>query len=109
MSEPKTISIVTACFNEEPNIREVYERVRDTMAALPAYRYEHIFIDNASRDRTLAILKEIAADDRKVKIIANSRNFGPVRSPMYALMQATGDAVIGVAADLQEPPELILD
>jgi glycosyltransferase involved in cell wall biosynthesis len=109
MSESKTISIVTACFNEELNIREVYERVRDVMAALPRYRYEHIFIDNASRDRTLAILKEIAADDRRVKIIANSRNFGPVRSPMHALMQATGDAVIGVAADLQEPPELILD
>jgi len=105
----KTISIVTPCFNEEPNVLELYHRVRTIMLSLPVYRYEHIFIDNASRDNTLAILREIALFDKNVKVIANSRNFGPVRSPMYALQQATGDAVIGVAADFQEPPELIPD
>src|ERR1035441_2624895 len=105
----KTISIVTPCFNEEQNVLEHYERVRAVMASLPEYRYEHIFIDNASRDNTLALLKYIARVDHNVKIIANSRNFGPVRSPMHALQQAHGDAVIGLAADLQDPPELIAD
>ena len=59
----KTISVVTPCFNEEGNVREVYERVRDLMLNLGRYRYEHIFIDNASRDKTFAILSEIAAAD----------------------------------------------
>jgi glycosyltransferase involved in cell wall biosynthesis len=105
----KSISIVTGCFNEEGNVRELYERVRAAMSSLSRYRYEHIFIDNASRDRTVAILKEIAATDKNVKIIVNARNFGHIRSPMHALYQASGDAVIGVVADLQDPPELIPD
>jgi glycosyltransferase involved in cell wall biosynthesis len=105
----KTISVVTPCFNEEQNVLELYQRVRAAMVSLPAYRYEHIFIDNASRDNTLAVLKYIARIDRNVKIIANSRNFGPVRSPMHGMQQAHGDAVIGLCADLQDPPELIAD
>ena len=105
----KTISIVSPCFNEEHNVLELYQRVRAVMLSLPGYRYEHIFIDNASHDNTLAMLKYIAKTDRNVKVIANSRNFGPVRSPMHALQQAGGDAVIGLAADLQDPPELIGD
>jgi glycosyltransferase involved in cell wall biosynthesis len=103
----KTISVVCPCFNEERNVLEMYQRVRAVMLAFPGYRYEHIFIDNASRDNTLGVLKYIAKSDRNVKVIANSRNFGPVRSPMHALQQACGDAVIGLAADLQDPPELI--
>jgi polyisoprenyl-phosphate glycosyltransferase len=103
----KSITILTPCFNEEGNVREVYERVRQVMCTIGRYRYEHIFIDNASRDRTVPILKEIAAADRNVKIIANARNFGHIRSPMHALCQASGDAVIGLVADLQDPPELI--
>jgi glycosyltransferase involved in cell wall biosynthesis len=71
------------------------------------YAYEHIFIDNASEDRTVACLKEIAQGDRNVKIIANTRNFGHVRSPMHALHQTRGDIVISIVADLQDPPELI--
>ncbi len=103
----KTISVVTPCFNEEGNVREVYERVRDLMLKLGKYRYEHIFIDNASRDHTFAILREIAADDFNVKVIRNARNFGHVRSPMHALLQAGGDAVIVLMSDLQDPPEVL--
>jgi len=73
------------------------------------YKYEHIFIDNASTDNTLRELKAIAAQDRNVKVIRNTRNFGHVRSPMHALYQASGDAVIGIVADLQDPPEMIVD
>jgi glycosyltransferase involved in cell wall biosynthesis len=103
----KTISIVTPCFNEEGNVREVYERVRDLMLNLGRYRYEHIFIDNASRDKTFAILSEIAAVDSNVKVIRNARNFGHVRSPMHALLQTRGDAVIALMSDLQDPPEVL--
>jgi len=103
----KTISVVTPCYNEEGNVREVYERVRALMLRLGRYRYEHLFIDNASRDNTFAILKEIAAADSNVKVIRNARNFGHVRSPMYAMLQASGDAIIVLMSDLQDPPELL--
>ena len=105
----KSITILTPCLNEEGNVRELYEQVRSVMCTVGRYRYEHIFIDNASRDHTVPILKEIAAADRNVKIIVNARNFGQIRSPMHALCQASGDAVIGIVADLQDPPELIPD
>ena len=103
----KTISIVTPCYNEEANVEELYRRVRAVMAELGTYRYEHIFIDNSSRDRTVEILKRMASQDTNVRIIVNARNFGHVRSPIHALYQAKGDAVIGIVADLQDPPEMI--
>lgn len=105
----KLISIVTPCYNEEENVAELYRQVREVFASLPDYRYEHIFIDNASRDRTVAILKEIAGRDGNVRIIVNSRNFGHIRSPYHALLQAKGDAVILLVADLQDPPAMIRD
>ncbi len=103
----KLISIVTACFNEEENVADVYQQVKNVFAELPGYRYEHIFIDNASADNTVAILKKIAEQDKNVKIIVNTRNFGHIRSPSHALLQARGDAVISIVADLQDPPEMI--
>jgi polyisoprenyl-phosphate glycosyltransferase len=103
----KRISIVTACFNEEGNVRELYERVRNVFEKLPQFTYEHIFIDNASTDGTVAVLRELAANDRNVKVIINRRNFGHIRSPHHALTQAQGDAVMSIVADLQDPPELI--
>jgi polyisoprenyl-phosphate glycosyltransferase len=106
-TELKTISIITPCFNEEGNVKELYERVKAAFIDLSQFKYEHIFIDNASKDRTVAILKEIAAHDKNVKIIINTKNFGPYRSPMHALFQTKGDAVIPLAGDLQDPPELI--
>jgi glycosyltransferase involved in cell wall biosynthesis len=105
----KTISILTPCYNEEANVEEVYNQVRAVMAKLGRYRYEHLFIDNCSADRTVEILKRIASDDPNVKIIVNARNFGHIRSPMHALNHTCGDAVIGIVADLQDPPEMILD
>lgn len=77
------------------------------MSELPGYEFEHIYIDNASTDGTVPILRRLAAADRRVKVILNARNFGHIRSPFHALLQATGDAVISMAADLQEPPGLI--
>jgi len=79
------------------------------MCSLGEYSYEHIFIDNASTDNTVAILKAIAARDKNLKILVNTRNFGQIRSPMHALHQARGDAVVGIVADLQDPPHLIAE
>jgi len=103
------ISVVTPCYNEEENVSELYARVKAVFATLPQYRYEHIFIDNASTDGTVAVLKALAGDDDHVKIIVNARNFGHIRSPYYAMMQAQGDAVISIVSDLQDPPELITE
>jgi polyisoprenyl-phosphate glycosyltransferase len=105
----KLISIVTPCFNEEENVKEVYQQVKDIFALIPDYRYEHIFIDNSSTDKTVSILREIAKNDFNVKVIINSRNFGVARSPYHALMQSRGDAAIVVMADLQDPPPIIKD
>lgn len=105
----RLISVVTACYNEEENVAELYKRVKEVFARLHDYNYEHIFIDNASQDGTVRVLKEIAAKDKKLKIIVNARNFGPIRSSHYGLLQAQGDAVIQIVADLQDPPEMILD
>ncbi|MFA6281508.1 MAG: glycosyltransferase family 2 protein [Candidatus Omnitrophota bacterium] len=105
----KKISVVCGCYNEEGNVEEVYRQVRSIFKVLPQYAYEHIFIDNASKDKTVEILKDIAKVDKNVKIIVNSRNFGHIRSPYYGILQAQGDAVIYLASDLQEPPVLIKD
>jgi glycosyltransferase involved in cell wall biosynthesis len=102
------LSIVTGCFNEEDNVAELYQRVCKTLAEeLPEYAFEMIFIDNASTDKTLEILRDIAHSDKQVKVIVNNRNFGIVRSAQYALLQAKGDAVIWLTSDLQDPPEMI--
>ena len=106
------ISVVTACYNEEENVAEVYRQVRAVVETLPprngeSYTYEHLFIDNASVDRTVEILRGICASDRHVKVIVNTRNFGHIRSPFHGLLQARGDAVISIVADLQDPPDMI--
>jgi len=103
------ISVITPCFNEEENVRELFRSVKKVFDNLPNYTYEHIFIDNASKDKTVEILKEIATNNPQVKIIVNTRNFGHVRSPMHAVYQAKGDAIMGIVADFQDPPELIPD
>lgn len=104
----KLISIVTPAYNEEDNIAILINEVRNQFETkLTNYDYEHIIIDNSSTDRTVAIIKEFCEKDSRVKLIVNSRNFGHIRSPAYAMKQAKGDAVISVVADLQDPPSLI--
>lgn len=105
----KTISIVTPCFNEELNIRECHAAIKALFDnELKDYRREHVFCDNASTDRTVEILREIAAVDADVKVILNARNFGPLRSNYNGVMAASGDAVLlFMPADLQDPPELV--
>lgn len=109
MSEKKLISIVAGCFNEHDNIAELHERITAVMRQAPQYDYEILLIDNASTDGTVDVIREIAARDKHLKAIVNVRNFGHIRSPYHALLLAQGDAVIGMASDLEDPPELILD
>lgn len=103
----KLISIVTPCLNEEENVLELYTRIKNVFNSFPDYNYEHIFIDNSSTDNTVIILKEIASEDKNIKIIVNTRDFGQVRPPMHAILQTKGDAVITLCSDLEDPPELI--
>lgn len=108
-SGKRLISIVTPVYNEELNVADCHAAVRQLFAGeLAGYDYEHIFCDNASKDRTVEILRKLAADDPHVRVILNARNFGPSRSVFNALLAASGDAVVPLlAADLQDPPELI--
>ena len=103
------VTVVSPCYNEEGNVGELFQRVEAAFASLPGYEFDYIFIDNASRDRTVEILKGMAKNDRRVKIIVNTRNFGHIRSPYYGILQGSGDAVIYLASDLQDPPEMIPD
>lgn len=105
----KLISIVTPCYNEEKNVQNLYDHIKNIFIKLPDYKYEHIFIDNSSTDETAIILKRIALLDKNIKIIINMRNFGHIRSPYYGLLSANGDAIILIAADFQDPPAMIYD
>ncbi len=104
----KTVSVVVPCYNEEENVRAMADALREMFAAeLPAYRYEIIFIDNDSRDKTREIIREICAEDPDVRGIFNARNFGQFNSPYYAMLQSSGDCTVLMAADFQDPVELI--
>ena len=107
----KKISIISPCFNEVDNVRICYEVVRDLFKGpLAGYELEHIFADNASTDGTIEVLRAIAAEDERAKVILNSRNFGFFRSIFNGLRYATGDAiVVFLAVDLQDPPEMIVE
>jgi len=107
LSEKKKISIVTGCLNEERNIGGYYSRVTKVLSEFPSYDYEIIIADNHSTDGTREILRGLAAHDPKLKVLFNSKNFGPITSGYNAFLLATGDAVILMASDLQDPPELI--
>lgn len=109
LRDMKHITIVTPCFNEEANVRPLYQGVHDVFAELPQYTYDHLFIDNHSSDGTAAVLRALAREDPRVKVIFNTRNFGHIRSPHHALLQSTGHATITMAADFQDPPETIPD
>lgn len=106
----KKISLVSSCFNEEENVRNLFARVKTVMDKFSdKYEYDYIILDNGSTDNTAGILEEIAKNDKHLKVIINSRNFGHIRSPYFGITQTNADAVIYLASDLQDPPELIED
>ena len=104
----KTISIMIPCYNEEENARPIYEAVRaELQKSLPQYDYEILFIDNKSQDKTREIIRGICAEDKKVKAIFNTKNFGQFNSPYYGLIHTSGDCTIPLCADFQDPVEMI--
>lgn len=105
----KKISVITPCFNEEDSIIECIKQIKKIFDQdLLNYELEHIFCDNGSSDNTVKILKQIAAKDRRIKIIVNSRNFGILKNTYNGVLNATGDAaILFMPVDLQDPPELI--
>ena len=107
METRKKISICGSCYNEELNIRELYDRCLAELKKFPQYDYEFIMADNCSTDDTRGKLRALAAEDKNFKVIFNANNFGPINSGMNAFCAATGDVVIQIAADLQDPPEMI--
>ncbi|MDR2045973.1 MAG: glycosyltransferase family 2 protein [Rickettsiales bacterium] len=108
MNNRKKISILTPCYNEEGNITNIYHAIRNIFGKkLSSYDYEIIFIDNFSTDTTRILIREICDRDTKVKAIFNIRNFGSATSSYYGLCQTTGDCAVLLAADFQEPVELI--
>lgn len=109
MNQRKKISFISPCFNEEANVNELYSHVSKIWDLNPQFDYEFLIIDNASTDNTVQKLKEIASQDKRLKIIVNTRNFGHIRSPYWGILQTTGDATIYLASDLQDPPELSIE
>ncbi len=104
----KTISIVIPCYNEEENAEAMYQAISGVFKKeLPAYRYEIIFIDNDSKDHTRDRIRKLCSQDEGVKGIFNARNFGQFNSPYYAMLQSAGDCTILMAADFQDPVEMI--
>jgi len=104
----RTISIMIPTYNEEENVRPIYEAVRNEIEnELPEYSYEILFIDNKSEDDTRSIIQEICAEDSSVKAIFNAKNFGQFNSPYYGLTQTSGDCTISLCADFQDPVDTI--
>ena len=103
----KLISIISGCYNEEGNLPDYYQRVSAVMDSLPQYDFECLIADNCSRDRSQEILEEIAKKDKRFKIVFNLKNYGPDRSGGNLFYRASGDALVNIPTDLQDPPEMI--
>lgn len=107
--EKKKVSLVIPMYYEEKVAKECYKRVKECLNGLENYNHEIIFINDGSKDKTLEILQEIAKEDEDVKVISFSRNFGHQAAVTAGLKEVTGDAIVIIDADLQDPPELIPD
>jgi glycosyltransferase involved in cell wall biosynthesis len=105
----KKITLVSGCYNEEDNLEDLVRRVFAVAQKFPQYEWEYILVDNCSTDGSPAILRRLAAADRRIKVIFNTRNFGYIRSPYHGILQGRGDAVIYLASDLQDPPETLAE
>ncbi len=104
----KKISILVPCYNEIENAGPISEAIVDVMEKeLAGYDYELVFIDNASTDGTREVLKELCAQNPKIKAILNAKNFGQFNSPFYGMCQTSGDCTISLCCDFQDPVELI--
>lgn len=103
----KLLTVLTPVYNEELNVMRCYDEVKRVMATLEDdWDYEHIFGDNRSTDGTMDILRDLAKKDKRVRVLRYSRNFGGEKSGIALLRHASGDAVIGLVCDLEDPPAM---
>lgn len=100
------VSVTIPCYNEEANAAQIAAAVIAELETVTD-SFEIIFIDNASTDRTVEIIRTLCADDPRIRLIVNTRNFGQMRSPTHAIFAARGHAVIAMCADFQDSPELL--
>ena len=105
----KKVSLVIPMYYEEEVAEECYKRVKDVLTSLKDYEYEIVFVNDGSKDKTLEILEQIASKDQNVKVLSFARNFGHQCAVTAGLQEVTGDAIVIIDADLQDPPELIPD
>ena len=103
----KLLSVVIPCFNEELVLRAAHERLTQAVSAIDDFEYELIFIDDGSRDQTFDILAELQTHDPRTRVLKLSRNFGHQIAVTAGLEAATGEVIVVIDADLQDPPELI--
>jgi len=103
----KTITILVPAYNEEEVLDQLYSRLTGVFQGIPNYNFEILFVNDGSKDRTLDIIKEFRANDKRISYVDLSRNFGKETAMIAGLDHAIGDAVIIIDADLQDPPELI--
>ena len=104
----KKVSILIPCYNEEENVVPMSEAIVNLFETrLTHYDYELLFIDNESKDNTQPLIRNICTQNRKIKAIFNSKNFGQFNSPYYGILQTTGDCTIAMACDFQDPIDLI--
>jgi polyisoprenyl-phosphate glycosyltransferase len=106
----KKISILVPTFNEEENIKPLCAELINILSGkLSDYDYEILIIDNYSQDKTREHILELCAVNKKIRAIFNAKNFGHIRSPFHGILQTTGDCTIGMCADFQDPPEMIVN
>ncbi len=104
----KKISIMIPCYNEEENVKPISKAVIEVLEKeLPTYDYEILFIDNDSKDKTRTYLRELCAENKKIRAIFNAKNFGQFNSPYYGMCQTTGDCTVCLCCDFQDPVEMI--
>src|ERR1700722_2453780 len=107
--QPSTLlSVVVPCLNEEAALRETHTRLSAALVEL-AVHVEIIYVDDGSTDGTPEVLRELQGFDKRIRVVRFSRNFGHQMAITAGLEHATGDAVVIIDADLQDPPETILD
>ena len=110
MAEPEAIeiSVMVPCLNEAENVARLVQAILMHLRAAQVASWEIVFIDNGSTDGTIDIVKRLCAEDLRIRLIVNNRNFGQIRSPVHGIYQTRGAAVVGISADFQDPPELIV-
>lgn len=106
---PRSISVVVPCYNEGEGLRKLHRRLTDVLGSLPGAELEVVYVDDGSRDGTLDVMRNLQARDPRARILSLSRNFGKEGAVAAGIDHSSGEVVVVIDADMQEPPEVVLD